>query len=599
MKETFLMKLLNLSVQGSIAIGVILFVRLIMMRMQVPKRYAYLLWSIAFLRLICPFTFESVISIMPDQVAPVTTIVESMQSSTADTVHNREHQNADSAMNRIEASSIGVASEAYSVDPIQIVMYILTVVWGSGVVLLVFYSFITYVMLRRKLVSSVKGLDDIYWSDYIDAPFVFGLIKPHIYLPSNMDGEDTTYIISHEKVHMKRKDYVIKFLAHLIVILHWFNPVVWAAYVYMNKDMEMSCDERVMESFKKKEKRDIRKEYATLLLSLSVEKQPFLGAPLAFKEGDVKCRVKNIAGYKKPVFLVAVTAIVACVLLAVALLSNPVRTTTLKKAVPALLQVNEEKIGSIGIIMSGDEDQISQAYANQILTFMRKLEVEKKSKNIAVPMKESELRSAIRILFYKQDESNANYTVTIQGQYIWFRNGAEQSRAYTLVNPDKVEEFVKQIYGSMVEATPMEEQQENENGSDNKANEKEDTEEVVEVPVTTPVIDLSADAGADGVTLDYADKDIVIFHGYFGLFVYRLSDQQIIGAVDLKPIGCNFTQGDAYCEVFVSEDGAFVYLHPMNEDIQYTYEVATKKMTKSAYNLDGVTLFKGLEENLY
>lgn len=600
MQEALIIKLLNLSVQGSIVIGVILLVRLLMNHLKVPKKFAYLLWSIAFIRLICPITFESIVSIMPDESMSVSSIVESVAKTEKG---NDNIANQKSSINLISQSSVRKLDEIDRVNPLETTIHLAQVIWLIGVVLFVLNSLLTYLGLRRKLALSVKGPDNIYWSDYIETPFVLGFIKPHIYMPSYMEGADNTYILKHENLHIKRKDYIIKLCAYIVVILHWFNPIVWVAYVYMNKDMEMSCDECVIHAYNlDQHNEDIRKEYATLLLNLSVGKQHLLGAPLSFKEGDVKCRVKNIVQYKKPIIVVVVAAVATCIVLALALLSNPISTTTLQKAVPSVAQVMESEVDSIEIKMAGDVNVISTEYANQILDFMKNALVRKESKKLELPAKvdgeNNNINSSIEISLNKKNSSGATYSFIVHGEYIWFMNEGYESDAYTLVKPEAVEKFIKQIYGSFIETTNNTDISVSEETSESKENDNQvDKNDEIEITVTAPTIDLSANLGADGVMLDYADNDIVIFHGYFGLFVYRLTDQQIIGAVDLEPIGCNYTQGDAYCEVLVSKDGKFVYLHPMNQSIQYTYEIATKRLIQSAYDLAGITMFDGLEDN--
>lgn len=581
MQDGIIVKLLNLSYQGSIVIGIILIVRYLMGLIKVPKKFAYVLWSVAFIRLVCPIAFESALSIMPDNVAPVSTIVQSTNKEQSDHTLMEE-----ASVNVAIGNSIPKDNVENSVDPIQVILFSIQVVWLIGVIALSLYSLVTYIILRRKLTESVRGVGNIYWSDHIQTPFVLGILKPRIYMPAYMKKSENSFIIRHEEVHIKRKDHIIKIIAYVITVFHWFNPLVWIAYRCMNRDMEMSCDESVMKSYSREEyKGNIRKEYATLLLNLSVGKNHFLGAPLAFKEGDVKSRVKNITRYKKPLVIVVSAIVIGCAVLAVSLLSNPVSTSTLEEVIPSINKVDENAISSIGITMTGKEDYIPAAYANQIIDRLKKIEVSKKSEKISLTETTSD---AILFQLYTTDTSKAEYTVVIQGEKIGCINKGEESMVYSLIKPNVIEDFIKQIYGSMIEANP------DTNESDLM---REEDELNNEIPVQAPTIDLKADIGADGVTLDYADNDIVIFHGYFGLFVYQLSDQKIIGAVDLEPIGCNYTQGDSYCEVFVSMDGKFVYLHPMNQTVQYTYEVDTKKLTQSEYNLDGIAMFDGLEDN--
>ena len=198
-------------------------------------------------------------------------------------------------------------------------MAIGTYVWMGGVLVMSISGFVTYLRLRRKLVTASRLRDNIYLADEIDSPFVMGLIRPKIYLPSAMEEREQSYIILHEQHHIRRLDHIVKTLAFAALCVHWFNPLVWAAFILSGKDMEMSCDEAVV----RKMGAQIRADYAASLLSLATGKRIIAGMPLAFGEGNTKSRIKNLANWRKPVFWVVFVAVIACVVLAVCLLTNP------------------------------------------------------------------------------------------------------------------------------------------------------------------------------------------------------------------------------------------------------------------------------------
>lgn len=585
MEQSIFIKLMNMSYQGGIVICFILLARYILHLIKAPKRYAYYLWLIAFIRLICPFSFESELSILPRETEPVKQAIVYEQ---VPQIHT-----SSSTINQVMNNVLPKANPVASINPMQIIMAIAQVIWLVGIGIILIYSLVSYIRLKKRLIGSISfnivsseqsGSDNIYISDHIATPFVLGFLKPRIYLPSIINEKEISYILMHEQAHVKRKDHMIKLVVFGITVIHWFNPLALIAYVCMNRDMEMSCDEYVMKSYKE----DIRKEYATSLLNLSVGRRLILGVPLAFGEGDVKGRIKNVARYKKPLISVAICTVIGCIILAIALLTSPLSTTTFNKVVKEINNIDENQIESIIIRISDGEETFPAAYGNQVIDFFKTLKVEKKEIN----KDRSEDRDKdISIIITYGDISYAAY---ITDDQIWYDNGVKPSYTYRIVDASDVEGFIKRILGSVEEVTPDEDTLLTEEDNTQKDNTQLEMEEV---EVTIPTIDLGANLGADGVILDYADGEIAIFHGYFGLFVYDLNIQKFVRAVDLEAIGCNYTQGDNYCEVSVSEEGTTVYLHPLSERDMYVFDIPSGKLYKTAHNLDGITLFDDLEDN--
>jgi bla regulator protein blaR1 len=571
MEQDIFIKLLNMSYQGGIVICVIVLARFILHLIKVPKRYAYYLWLIAFIRLICPFSLESVLSILPQETEPIKTTIIYDQIPEIHT----ESATINQAVNNV----VPKANQVASINPMQVIMNIIQMIWLVGIAVFLFYSVISFIRLKKRLVGSMNLRENIYIADHIETPFVMGVLKPHIYLPSTIEEKEISYILMHEQAHVKRKDHIIKLIVFGITIIHWFNPFVWVAYVLMNQDMEMSCDEYVIKRYPiKNYNEDIRKAYATSLLNLSVGRRKILGVPLAFGEGNVKGRIKNVTRYKKPLISVGICAVIGIVILGVSLLTSPLSTTTLNKVVNEINTIDENKIESIVITTADGEQTFSSVYGNQIIEFFKSLKVEKKEISTEHNVNQNQ-DSSVRISY--SSEQNTSYVFYISDDIIWFDSGVNPSYSYRIVNPDEVNDFITRLFGSITESTEVPITDEN----------------MKEIKISTPTIDLEANLGADGVLLDYADDNIVIFHGYFGLFVYDLHNQKLVRAVDLSPIGCNYTQGDNYCEVVVSDDGAFVYLHPLSESEMYVFHVSRGKLYKTTYNLDGIVLFDKLDDN--
>ena len=198
-------------------------------------------------------------------------------------------------------------------------MYLVSILWMIGIQILIVYFIVSYIKTYSKIKTATLYNENVYESDQIDTAFVFGLIKPKIYIPVNLTESEKIYIIEHEKVHIKRKDYVTKIIAFLILIIHWFNPIMWISFILMTRDMEMSCDERVMKNLGE----DIKTNYSYSLLNLAVNKGNTFNIPLSFSENNIKSRIENVLNYKKPkkwFILIIALAIVAST---VFLISNP------------------------------------------------------------------------------------------------------------------------------------------------------------------------------------------------------------------------------------------------------------------------------------
>ena len=223
---------------------------------------------------------------------------------------------------QVQVESVAEPEEQLLMTP----MHAVALVWAAGMAGMMLYSVMQYLALRRRLVGSVQLKGNIYLADQIDTAFVVGLVRPKIYLPSGVPEKERYYILAHEQHHICRGDHIIKLLAYLALCIHWFNPLVWIAFVLAIRDMEMSCDEAVI----KKLGEEIRADYSASLLRLATHKKILSGMPLAFGEGDTKGRVLNMAKWKKPKVWVSFLCVLVCVIVLVACALNPATPDTLK-----------------------------------------------------------------------------------------------------------------------------------------------------------------------------------------------------------------------------------------------------------------------------
>ena len=338
--HTIFSAVLNMSITASIAILVVLLARILLKR--APKIFSYALWAVVLFRLLCPLSLPSPFSLMGLFQAPTTetgrieyvslNVLDTEKTAiTSDAPTSDPNQTTDNPVNPSEITAAG------SVD---LLVSIGSMVWICGAAVLLMFNILQLIRLRRQLTGALPLNDNIYIADYISTPFVMGLIHPKIYLPSAMSDAEQSYIIQHEKHHIRRCDHMIKLLAFVAVCIHWFNPLVWLAFALSSKDMEMSCDEAVMNQMD----RDIRADYSSSLLQFSTGKRVIIGPPLAFGEGDTKERIENIMRYKKPTMIIVVLAVIVCVGLTACLSSNP-QSGAAESDLSAIGALTEEEIG--------------------------------------------------------------------------------------------------------------------------------------------------------------------------------------------------------------------------------------------------------------
>lgn len=312
MTELFL-SVVNMSIAAGWIVPAVLCLRFLLKK--APKWVSVLLWSIVGVRLLCPFSIESIFSLIPsaETVSPNIMMDRTPEINTGIPVLN-------DVVNPVIMDSFAPQPIA-SANPLQILIPILSVVWLFGIALLLLYTVISYLRLRRRVRTAVRHSGNIYLCESVVSPFVLGLWKPRIYLPFGMNGKDAAHVVAHEQAHIDRKDHLWKPLGFLLLTVYWFHPLLWVAYIFLCRDIELACDERVIRALD----RDARADYSEALLSCSVNRRMIAACPLAFGEVGVKGRVRSVLNYKKPAFWIIVAAIVLCVVSAVCFLTNPIR----------------------------------------------------------------------------------------------------------------------------------------------------------------------------------------------------------------------------------------------------------------------------------
>lgn len=346
--ENIFLQILNMSFTAGCATAVVILARQFLRR--APKKYSYLLWSVVAFRLVCPFSFNSDISVF--------------NLKTFDFINGNAYQGAQPDENTADAMTNPGAAYIYRQGSYTLadtrtgngtagagasgvadgsaraglgITAIAAFAWAAGVIVMAVYGGASYVLLQRKLKKALKISDNVYRSDKINTPFVMGIMHPRIYVPCFLDKSALEYVLLHERCHIKRHDYIVKMVSFVLLCIHWFNPLIWLAFHLMGKDMEMSCDEMVVEKMNVKhdtDKSKINKDYSYALLSCASAGRFPAPGPLCFGDISVKGRIKNVLNYRKPKKVMNVIAVVLCMEVLAACSANPktvnANDTTLK-----------------------------------------------------------------------------------------------------------------------------------------------------------------------------------------------------------------------------------------------------------------------------
>ena len=310
MSELFL-KIVNMSISASYLVAAVLLLRLVLKK--APKWVSVLLWGMVAIRLICPISIESVLSLIPSTqtVSPEIMMDRTPEVSTGIPA-------VDTVVNPVITETFAPEPVA-SANPLQILIPVSANLWLLGVLVMLGYTAVSYLMLRRKLATAVRLKNNIYQCENVDSPFVLGMVRPRIYLPFRMDGKNLNHVIAHEEAHIRRKDHWWKPMGFVLLAIHWFNPLMWVGYILLCRDIELACDEKVIKEMDNETKAD----YMQALVSCSVNRRSIAACPLAFGEVGVKERVKTMMNYKKPAFWIVIAAVALCIVVAVSFLTNP------------------------------------------------------------------------------------------------------------------------------------------------------------------------------------------------------------------------------------------------------------------------------------
>ncbi len=311
MADAFL-RTFNVSITVSYIVLAVMLVRLVLKK--APKWVNCVLWVLVGVRLTVPFSIEATWSLIPS----AHTVPEYIGTSPSPSI--------DSGIPIVNEIINPVISESFAPNflsgayPMEKFVTVVSIFWCAGVTAMIIYGVISYLRVKKKVAPSIELRENIYFCDDIGTPFILGVFRPRIYLPSDISEREMKYVIDHEKAHLKRGDHIWKTLGFVLLSVHWFNPLLWVAYVLLCRDIEKACDERVIRNMDSSDK----KGYSEALIGCSVHRRVMAVCPLAFGEVSVKGRIKSVLNYKKPTLRIIIVAVVACVGVGVFFLTDPI-----------------------------------------------------------------------------------------------------------------------------------------------------------------------------------------------------------------------------------------------------------------------------------
>ncbi len=428
--EAVFLKVLNMSITASYLVLAVILARLLLKK--APKFITVILWGLVAVRLICPFSLSSVLSLVP---SGETVPVDIMYADTPQIYSGISSVNT--VVNNVVMPQF-YPDHMYSANPLQIIIPIVSVIWVIGIAAMLLYMLISYIRIRLKVREAVGLEGNIYECDRIDTPFILGVIKPKIYLSSAMAECDREYVIAHERAHLKRRDHLWKPLGFLLLMVYWFNPILWVAYILLCRDIELACDEKVIRSMGE----GIKKPYSDALINCSVPRKMITACPVAFGETGVKGRIKSVLNYKKPAFWVIIVAVVLSIAVAVCFMTNPYG-----KNITAIddFGFHAEMFNNVSeLTVTRGITQYSISYEEDISEILKQLEKVRVRKDEISKSRDKNRDKTNAIVISEQQTLyfNENFSE------IWCVDSLKPSFSYKILNPKSVEKVFDIISNS-------------------------------------------------------------------------------------------------------------------------------------------------------
>lgn len=384
---------------------------------QAPKKFSYWLWAGAAFRLVCPFSFPAAFSLLA--LAPAAQTV-------AETGPLTEVSYLPGAGLPAAAPGVGAADaalpQAAGAGQALGLWEVLGLVWLLGAAALLIGALVAYLRVKGQVATAVKFAHNVYECGAFRSPFVLGFFRPKIYIPFGLEPRQREHVLCHESAHIQRRDYLVKPLGFLLLAIHWFNPLVWLAFHLMSRDMEMSCDEKVLSQLGE----EARREYSLSLLSIGSRRRFPAPNPLAFGETGVKERVVNVMKFRRAKRWVTVAAAVAVVAVTAACAANPAGESLLPSASPASADSGGAGGTSSATLATGIYDEADQHLLEVLTTWL-----DQPDETLAELSTPGEKPATQEVLDTMEQEINARFEELFPGEY-FTATGYESLRAKVL-----------------------------------------------------------------------------------------------------------------------------------------------------------------------
>lgn len=521
--DNVFLNILNMSITASyIAIAVIL-IRLLLRR--APKFISCVLWGLVALRLIFPFSFESIMSLIPSASPVPPDIIYSNSPAIQSGIPA-----VNTVINPIIQENF-TPTVSSSVNPLQAVTFIAANIWVLGIITMLTYCLISYLKIRKQVSSAVKDNGNVYLCDAVSSPFILGVIKPRIYLPSNITENDKVFVLAHETAHIKRLDHIWKPLGFLLLSVYWFNPILWVAYILLCRDIELACDEHVI----KKMGIEDKKLYSSTLLSLSITRRSIAACPVAFGEVGVKSRIKGVLNYKRPTFWITLIAVIACLAVSLTFLTNPLglkihRLEDAGDYSKIFENVTEINVKSDDVVYTLNSDKT----ISDVVKMLKKI-------NLSEPINQN-----------RSDNRSRMHTITINGDNIicfnadctelWINNSVKPTLTYGIKNPDVPRKYFSSINTSKT---------------------------------------LQSGSELDGVSITLEHSVIIDNGGYLSVTIKNNTSEQITCG---DPFKMFYQKGDKFVEIPLKKNYAFhllAYMISPAESLQKSYPLECYDLPKA------------------
>lgn len=584
--QNIFLKVLSMGADACWIILAVMFLRIVFCK--APKWIICFLWILAGLRLICPFNIESPVCFIPQaafssgiksniinggngNISPVKdnkfSIVKNGQENGIHNIYknNKGGENIAEGRHKTPVVINGITGSKNDI------ISVLTVIWIAGMSVLLLYLIINYIYIKKRLSFATRLYGNVWECENAGTPFIFGILRPGIYIPYHMDKSQLSCILAHEYAHIKRKDHILKAAAFVILSVYWFHPLVWAAYILLCRDIEFACDEKAVLSMDMQEKKD----YLLALLNCSTERSNGT-YPLAFGRIRIKERVVHVKKLKKPSFILTVITLFAGIVILAGFLTSP-QGQKAEGNVPE--DTNNDMAGNTETkgVSPEDKTELAGYYVakagNDDKAFLRPdlvLDTDKKTFSFSYDV----LSSYLSMGTYTEDNNKVKLT-TDDGKFHYTFQKDKENNLYFLADKSSSVNLIDNRFGIEIKDGMVFEP------SDKKSGIYDD---FVVFETRQANVDLNGNSGADGAILYYVSTDKIIFGGYFGLFVYNKASGEIEQSLDLEYIGCNYTQGDNYCTIAASTDGSRVYMKPLKKNKLYVFNVLSGILEMKYYN---------------